>query len=241
MRSGIVQLSYGDSLKLHDAFRLLARDHRAELSHATVTDTRETLVTLLSRSLPSMWTVGRFGLFARLLTRTGRVSELISLATYEQFHQVGDPRELKAVVESASQSPELSSEDRFWALDALVYWEYQEGIFDRIGNLVTQMIQLANESNLDTGALVELSMKQMLVAGITENRKDIDSAYESGLQRIADAPGILKIFRYNYAVNLCHVEEYEEASTLVFDLLMEYFDDLDLDVDDVLFYESTVY
>jgi len=218
---------------VHDAFRLLARDARAELPEATVNAARETLVVLLERSLPSMWTIGRFGLLARLLPQTGRVSTLISLATYEQFHQIGDPQELKATLESAAHASELSEEDRFWALNALTYWEYNEGTYGRIQALVEQMARLVNGSALDAGALAELSMKQILVAALTKNREGIDSAYDRGLQHIADDPGKLKILQYNRALALFQTEAYEEAWTLAFNLLMEYYDELNLDFNDV--------
>ena len=233
-RSGVVQLSYRDSLKLHDAFRLFARDAQAELPEAIVSAARETLVGLLEHSLPSMWTIGRFGLFARLLPQTGRVSTLITLATYEQFRQITDPQELKATLESAAQEPELSEEDRFWALDALVYWEYSEGVYGRIEALVKQMVRLADGADLSAGALAELCMKQMLVAALAKNRDGIDLAYESGLRHIADDPRKLRILQYNRAFALYQIRAYEEAATITFSLLMEYCDDLNLDLNDVL-------
>jgi hypothetical protein len=235
-RSGVVQISYGDSLMMHDAFRLLARDARAELPQTAVDAARNELVELLERSLSSsMWTIGRFGLLARLLPQTGRVSTLISLATYEQFHQVGDPQELKATLESASHAPELSEEDRFWALDALVYWEYSEGVYDQIADLVTQMARLAEQPGFDPVALGELSMKQMFVAALSNNLEGINSAYEAGLQHVSEDPARLKILDYNRAVALYKTGDYQTAWTLSFDLLMAYYDDLNLDYDDVLF------
>jgi hypothetical protein len=127
----------------------------------------------------------------------------------------------------------LSEEDRFWALDALVYWEYSEGVYGRIEALVKQMVKLADGSDLSAGALAELSMKQMLVAALAKNRDGIDSAYESGLQHIADDPRRLRILQYNRAFALYQTGAYEEVGTIAFDLLMEYYDDLNLDLNDV--------
>jgi hypothetical protein len=143
-RSGAVQLNRGGGVKLHDAFRLLARDCRAAQPDAVVDAAREALAVMLQQSLPTRWTVGRFGLWIRLLPQTGRHSTLIDVATHEQFHQVGDPSEVKAALESAAGSSELSDEDRFWALDALTLWEYTEDNHWWIPDLVDQMTTIAS-------------------------------------------------------------------------------------------------
>ncbi|MGH3947589.1 MAG: dsDNA nuclease domain-containing protein [Pseudonocardiaceae bacterium] len=235
-RSGTAQLIHGGGVKLHDAFRLLARDSRAALPPTVVDAAREALVVMLQRSLPTRWSVGRFGLWVRLLPQTGRHSTLIDVATDEQFHQVGDPSEIKATLESATQSSELGEEDRFWALDALILWEYTEGTYGRIPDLVGQMATLAN-AGLDARADAALAMKQMLAAALRGDHDAVNSAYTIGVQHAQGNATLERILRYNHALSLFQLGEYDEAASYAFQLVMDYYEHLDLDFKDV-FYTS---
>ncbi len=228
-RYGVVQLFGGGLLKLHDAYRLLARDDRETLPLSVVDAARERLVVMLERSLPTQWTVARFGLWLRLLPQTGRIGTLIDVATEEHFHQIGDPQELKSTLEDATEASTLSGEDQFWALDALVYWEQTKGSYSRIADLVERMARLVDAADLGAKEQVELSMKQMFVAALAGNRVGIDNAYTVGAQQADDNPSIERILRYNRAVAFFHLGAYEEVASIAFDLAMDYFDHLGLD------------
>jgi hypothetical protein len=232
-RAGVVRLFQGGGIKLHDAFRLLARDCRTALPQASLDAGREALAVMLLRTLHTRWTVGRFGLWVRLLPQTNRLDTLIDVATHEQFHQVGDPRELKATVDSATQSPTLSDEDRFWALDALVLWEYTEDAYGRIPELVGQMAALAG-SNASAHTHVALAMKQMLAAAIANDRDGIRSAYAAGMRPTQDNPSHERILRYNRALAYYQVGAYEDAASDARQLVMDYYAHLGLDTKDVL-------
>lgn len=229
-RSGASQLIHGGGVKLHDAFRLLARDSRAALAPTVVDAAREALVVMLQRSLPTRWSVGRFGRWVRLLPQTGRHSTLIDVATHEQFHQVGDPSEIKATLESAAQSSELGEEDRFWALDALTLWEYTEGTYGRIPDLVGQMAALAN-AGLDTRADAALPMKQMLAAALRGDHDGVDSAYTLGVQYAQGNSTLERILRYNHALSLFQLGADDEAASEAFQRVMDYYEHLGLDED----------
>lgn len=209
-RSGIVESSYGDSLKLHDAYRLLARDERSGMDHDVLKAAREALVGLLERSLPSIYDIGRFTLFARLLVQTGRVDTLITLATYEQFHQIGDPSELRGALESAAGDVGLDPEDRFWALDALAFWESQRGDGD-IGAIVGRMSELAAGAELGASEEAALRMKRMAVAGAEGDLEAIEAEREQTERLVAGDSRRSRILAYNYALALYHAEKYVKS------------------------------
>jgi hypothetical protein len=229
---GVVQLIHSGGIKLHDAYRLLARDNRTALPTMAVEAAREALVAILHRSLSTRWTVGRFGLWVRLLAQTGRQSTLIDVATHEQFHQVGDPSEVKAAVESAARSRDLSDEDRFWALDALVLWEYSENAHERIPDLVDQMVTLAG-GDLGPHARASLAMKQMLAAALQGDREATDAAYAVGLQQAGDHPALGRVLQYNRALSLFQLGAFVDAASDAFQLVTDYYADLGLDIQDV--------
>lgn len=225
VRSGIAESSYGDSLKLHDAYRLLARDERSGMDVRVLEVARETLVGLLERSIPSIYDIGRFALFARLLAQTGRVGTLVTLATYEQFHQIGDPSELRGALESATDDSDLSPEDRFWALDALAFWEYQRGEGD-IGILVRRMSELAAGAELGRLEEAALRMKKMAVAGAERDLGAIEAEHEQAARLVSGDSTRSRILEYNYALALYHAEKYVKSWTNARRTLKAYFADM---------------
>jgi hypothetical protein len=211
----------------------LARDGRAGLASDVVEAARESLVVMLQRTLPTHWSVGRFGLWVRLLPQTGRHSTLIDVATQEQFHQVGDPSEVKATLESAAESAELSDEERFWALDALVLWDYTEGSHERISELVGRMRGLA-EAGLNAQAAAALAMKQMLAAALSGDRQGVDTAHGAAMHHVQGNGTLKRILQYNRVLSLFHLGANDSAASEAFQLVMTYYDHLGLDLEDVL-------
>ena len=195
---------------MHDAYRLLARDERFDMDHQVVEAAREALVSLLERSIPSIYDIGRFALFARLLAQVGRVDTLITLATYEQFHQVGDPSELRGALESAADDASLDLDDRFWALDALAFWESQRGEGD-IGALVRRMSELAAGAELGTVEEAALHMKRMAVAGAEGDLSALEAEREQAAQLVSGDSRKSRILAYNYALALYHMEKYAKS------------------------------
>ncbi|MEU8266374.1 dsDNA nuclease domain-containing protein [Sphaerisporangium sp. NPDC049002] len=232
-RHGIVQLFPDGRLKLHDAFRLLARDVWEMLDAALVDAAREILVEIAQRSLPTEWSIGRFGLWLRLLPQTGRLDVLIDTATQEQFHQFGEWRELKGTLEEAAESTTLSAEDRFWALDALVYWEQTQGLFDRIPTLVGKMGHIVEHYNLGDRTRVALSMKEMFSFALQDDRTGIDAAFSTGSAHVSDRPDLNRILRYNRAVALYQVGAYDDVASQVMSLTADYYNHLGLGPEDV--------
>jgi hypothetical protein len=100
------------------------------------------------------------------------------------------------------------------------------------------MAELADGSSFNANALANLAMKRMLVAGINGDLEGVRSAYGAAMSYYSNDPAALKVLRYDYALAEYEVGEYEDAWTHSFDLLMDYYDDLNIDVDDVLLVDA---
>lgn len=222
-------------IKLHVAYRILAREIRASLPAGTLDAAREALVVLIERSLPAQWTVARFGLWLRLLTETGRIDTLIEVATREEFHQVGDPHELKSALEHAANDASLGVEERFWALDALIYWAQVRSEDDsRIATLTDEMSAMADAHVLSQRALAELRMKQMYASAVAGRPDKVRAAYEAGAVLVASDPSLQRLVRYNFANALYRLGAYTAASGIAFALVLDYYEHLNLDEEDVV-------
>lgn len=233
-RHGLTQTFHGGHIKLHDAFRPLAHAYLHTLETPAVDHARETLRDLLFRSLQKTYDLSRFGLWIRLLAATYRTDTLIDLATQELFHEVGDPSELKAVLQAAADSADLAVEDRFWALDALVFWDYQDGELAHAPERVERMERLIAAHGLGMREELALRMKQIMIAGKNQDHAGIEAAFTDASRRCRDDPMLLRILRYNRANALYHADAHAEAEDAAWDLVSDYYDHLGLDPDDVL-------
>lgn len=234
IKVGVVQRFSGGLLKLHDAYRLLARDIRTTMAPEVADTAREALVALVEQSLPVQWTVARFGLWLRLLAQTGRVNTLIDVATNEEFHQVGDPQELKSTLQSAARDTSLSVEERFWAADALAFWAQRDEDDAEFMNMVELMSQVCRMGSLAQGARIELTMKQMWAAALLGDRDALDKAYAAGADLAKEDPAVGRLVHYNQAASLFQLGEAEEASRAAYALVLEYYDHLRLEPEHVL-------
>ena len=175
--------------------------------------------------------MGRFGLWLRLLPQTGRHTTLIDVATQEEFHQVGDPSELRAALEAVAQSSDLGDEERFWALDALALWDYSAGSYGQVLDMVSQTTDVAN-AGLDARAAAALAMKQMIAASMRNDHDGVESAHRVGLERAEGNATLQLIVRYNHALAL-HLGAHEEAASEALELVMDYYDRLGLEREDI--------
>jgi hypothetical protein len=173
--------------------------------------------------------LGRLALFMRLLAQTGQIDTLVNLATLEMFHEVGDPSELRAVLETAAESPDLSSNDRFWALDALAFWDSQSGLWDSYLERVRKMAEVVRSGASGETEQISLRMKQMVAGGKARDIGRIEAAFRAGEDLARRAASIWRMFRYNRAVALFHAGAYSSAEAAATELALEYYDVLDID------------
>ena len=159
-RASVVIGFQGNRLGLHDAIRPLAIDARRRFREGQEKEALERLAPALLRTFQSDRDVLRMGFLFRLLPRIGRTDVLVDLASDEMFHEQGDPRTLREELANAAADTKKSPRDRFWANDALAYWESRDGgqpDRDRIGT----MRALVEEGKLGVTEQVNLRFKEL--------------------------------------------------------------------------------
>lgn len=233
VRAGIAVRLGPTSIKLHDAFRLLARDHQIDLGPAAVPAAREAILAMLLRHGPAGSSIDRIRLLVRMLALTNRHETLVELATSEEFHQFGAPDEVRAILERVSTHGE-STNDRFWALDALAFWDYRERSLSSFVRRVEEMEQIddPDASNREAAAL---AMKQMLATSVTGQRGDLDLHRSSALAIIDGRSAVGRLVRYNYALALHMMGADSDVEETLVPLVKEYLQSLSLTSGDLHF------
>lgn len=234
-RKGIVQVFANGSRKLHDAMRLPAASLVDRFSAEDLLALQTRLRDILFEALSRVQDLARFGAWMRLLPPTGQVETLVDIATTEVFHEVGEPSDLKAILIAAANAEETEASMRFWTLDALAFWEYQEdGRRPLPGRYLGRMATLLEAEDLGNRERTALVMKQMLNAGLNRDRSAVDAAFEAVSDLCADDRELSRILRYNYATAVYHCGLAGDALPIAESLYAEYYDVLDLHPSDII-------
>lgn len=220
-RSSVVVGFQGDRLGLHDAIRPLAVDARASLTDAEQTNFLECLSDLLIGSLVQRRDVARLGFLMRLLPRIGKIEVLVDMAGHEMFHEQGDPRSLRRELEIAASDENSIASDRFWANDAVAYWESRDG-----GVPSEKRLQLMSEL-VETGSLgsrerLSLHFKELVFSADNGDRDNLNSTYATAMRLDVDSMS-KRLLRYNFAVCLDRIGCLREARQVIDALISEYF------------------
>jgi len=230
---GIVQFLKDDRVLIHDAFRLAAGKHKNQLSEATLKVANLALRNILEDSIKTKHDVSRISLFLRLLPITGEIASLIDLAGNEFFIELGFEREFRSVLENACSNEELTPVDRFWAMDALAFWDLQKGDYKSVAVRLPQMEGLLLKIENGKKETLALSMKKML---LSSKQGDLPTAKAifSEAYKLFDEELYRRILRYNFAVILYDASSFPEAAKEAYELAMEYYEILNLSLEDVL-------
>ena len=125
--SGSIQIFGVDRFKIHDAIRPLGRAFLNVCGSAAVRTAREAIRDLVMIALPKEHDRQRVFLLLRMFVAMGNVKPLVEMATDELFHELGYMNEISAFLTEAAASPDIAAEDRFWALDGLVFAHFKDG------------------------------------------------------------------------------------------------------------------
>lgn len=221
-RSSVVVGFQGDRFGLHDAIRPLAADARVILTNSDETKLLEHLSSLLIGSLVQQRDIARLGFLMRLLPRIGRVEVLVDMAGHEMFHEQGDPRSLHHELEIAANDENSTITDRFWANDAVAYWETRDGGTPSESRL-NLMSELIEAGSLGSRERLSLHFKELILCADKGNRDKLNSIYEIAIR--LDAGEVSKrLLRYNFAVCLDRMGALREARKAINLLISEYFE-----------------
>lgn len=220
-RSSITITYQGDRIALHDALRPLAIDEKENLPSSVVEAVLGRLTETMMVSLTRERDIPRFSFMLRLLPRVGRTEALVDLAAYEMFHEQGDPRSLRAELQRAADDEFSTPYDRFWAHDALAYWESRDGGTPSRQRLDI-MQQLLNDGQFGKTEQLNLIFKEMAYWGAEGDRARVSEFYAAGMGMHLQGQ-VQRMLQYNYAVSLRRAGATSAARHIVEGLIPEFF------------------
>lgn len=212
----------GDRLGLHDALRPLASAVAHKFSPDIQDKALHCLYEIFVRSLSREQNIPRLNTLLRLLPRIGRTDALVDLATHEMFHEQGDPRTLKAELEKAAQDLQATASDRYWAHDALAYWESRDGGRPSAERL-SDMNTLVEQGNLGARERLGLLFKELAAAGYDRDRKGVATIYAAAKKLVKDDKLLARLLRYNHAAVLYRIGDYRQIISELETLIAEYY------------------
>lgn len=220
-RSSMTMVYQGDRIALHDAMRPLAFDDKENLPPGTVEAVLNRLTETMMLSLTRERDIPRFSFMLRLLPLVGRTEALVDLAAYEMFHEQGDPRSLRAELQRAADNELSTPHDRFWAHDALAFWESRDGGTPSRQRLDI-MQQLLDDGQLGETEQLNLIFKEMAYWGADRDRTRVSEFYAAGMALSLQAQA-QRMLRYNYAVSMRRAGATPAARRIIEGLIPEFF------------------
>jgi hypothetical protein len=226
--TGAMQIFGVDRFKVHDAMRLLGRTHLETLGPEALRKAQQAVLDMLLAQLSQQRDRQRVTLLLRMFVALGNVKPLVEMATDELFHELGYMREITTFLEQLTTSEDTPAEDRFWALDGLVFAQFKKGDEVTLDDKLTLMERLVDANNLGASEQLAVRMKRM---NFCARKGDVDgaqTAMNAVMKAIPDRPEYLRIARYNYACALFSLGSYPPCVSETAELIEEYYQVLGL-------------
>lgn len=222
--AGVLEIFGDGKLKLHDAVRLLGRGRLAELGQESVGSAQRALRDVLSKSLESNWEYRKLALYLLMLAEAGDIKTLVQYGTDELFHELGLWPVIEPYLVSAAAAEDLNPEERFWALDGIVFNELRIGEESNTAAHIALMKQLVVGHDLGAEERLAVGMKEMSALARARDAVGVRQVMTAVAAELRDTPAHRRIFRYNAAVSMFFLGEFEIAESEVADLVNEYYD-----------------
>ncbi|QCB55821.1 hypothetical protein E5675_16200 [Sphingopyxis sp. PAMC25046] len=200
-RSSMIRTAPG-GLSLHDALRALAVAHASLMDDDRIVDALTLLRAMLMQSLRQSANIPRLTFLVRLLPKVGQTDALVELATSEMFYEQGNHSIVFETLLAAAADETAGPVDRFWAMDAVAYWQSRDGgtpdraLVERMAALVASHPEFENRERSN------LLFKQLVIAGSDGDRREIDRLSETGRRLTKGRSMESRIFRHNRALAL---------------------------------------
>lgn len=231
---GVVRHYGARRLQLHDAFRVFGLRRYGELPSQQAATGREALKQLILESFESDRDVLRFPLFVRTLVELGDLKILVDIATEEWFHELGIDAGIWESLEAAAADESMDPEQRFHALDALVFAEMKSGDIAKTDQHLQIMEDLVSQRGLDQRSELVVLLKRMLFESDRGNESAVLAAMDRAQAMAPRSSEHQRILRYNIAYALLKLGQYARAEEIARELVEEYFDVLGLTLADVV-------
>jgi len=231
---GVIEVFGGDRLKIHDAMRVLGREHLDALGPEVLRTARSALRNVLLDSILREKDLAKFSLYLRVLADLGDIKMLVEFATDELYHEMGLIEQIPRSLETAAASDATDPKQRFSALDGLAFGDFKRGDIPNAEARLEAMGRLIAENNLGDGDRLTLAMKSTNVAAKLGDTKRVFVELERGSELVPEKPGHLRIFRYNAANAFYNLGRYDACVSITHELIPEYYGVLGLKLDDVI-------
>lgn len=213
--AGVVEIYGNKEIRLHDAIRIIGSQHLSAMPGEAASRARIALKNLLVEGLERDRNTARFSLYTRLLLDTGDVKTLVDLVGEEMFHEMGVSAEIWQGLEALVAKEGVDPEQRYWALDGLVFSDMKLGHLERTAARLGEMEKLVSSGVLGELETLSFLMKRMLYHSKQGNTKAVMDAIGEVQRRLPDKPVQQRVFLYNAAAALFHLERYESAMDVV--------------------------
>lgn len=213
--AGVVEIYGNKEIRLHDAIRVIGSQHLSGMPSEVASRARIALKDLMVEAFERDRNTARFSLYTRLLLATGDVKMLVDLIGEEMFHEMGVAIEVWHGLEALIAKDGSDPEQRYWALDGLVFSDMKLGHWDRLAPRLAAMEQLIDSGVLGEDEVLSFLMKRMLHHSNHGDEEGVRRAIRELDSRLPDKPVHRRIFLYNAAAALFRLQHYESAMGMV--------------------------
>ncbi|MGM9515463.1 SEC-C metal-binding domain-containing protein [Roseateles sp. DB2] len=221
--AGVVEIYGNKEIRLHDAIRVVGSLHLSGMPAEVASRARVALKDLMVEAFERDRNTARFSLYTRLLLATGDVKTLVDLVGEEMFHEMGVAVEVWHGLEALVAGDGSDPEQRYWALDGLVFSDMKLGRMDRLAPRFAAMEQLIDSGVLGEDEALSFLMKRMLYFSSQGDEEGVLRAIRELDSRLSDKPVHRRVFLYNAAAALFRLERYENAMRVVDEVIDETF------------------
>jgi hypothetical protein len=236
--TGLVQFYGGDRIKVHDAVRAIARTGLTDASDAAKQRAQVALKFVLISSIQKSWSLQKVSQLMRTFVALGEIKPLVELATDELFHEMGMMPEITGFLEQAVAAEATVPDQRFWALDGLVFGQLKADRDSNVAARLDAMSALVADHNLGADEKLAVGMKKMIVAAREQRVADVRQAMEEMARILPDSPAHRRIARYNFAHALFELGQFQGCIEAVRKLIPEYFEVLGITPADIFMKNS---
>lgn len=232
--AGVVEIYGNKEIRLHDAVRVVGSQHLSGMPTEVASRARVALKDLMVMAFERDRNTARFSLYTRLLLDTGDVKTLVDLIGEEMFHEMGVSVEVWHGLEALVAKDESDPEQRYWALDGLVFSDMKLGHMDHLAPRLEAMEQLIDSGALGEDEVLSFLMKRMLHFSNQGDEEGVRRAICELDSRLPDKPVHRRVFLYNAAAALFRLERHESAMRVVEQVIDETFEVLGIRPEQVL-------
>jgi len=231
--TGLVQFYGGDRIKVHDAVRTIASTGLTDAGDQAMRCAYVALKDVLLSSIQRSWSLQKVSQLMRTYVALGETKPIVQFATEELFHEMGIMPEITAFLEQAAAAETNDPEQRFWALDGLVFGQLKENASTNVTARLDAMSALVADHNLGADEKLAVGMKKMIVAARHQRVDEVRAAMEEMARILPDNPEHRRIARYNFAHALFELGQFEGCIEAVGKLIPEYFEVLGITPEDI--------